>query len=94
MRNSVFHVSTSSLEWEYVNLNQNCIKFKYSNTISLTFAVEASATVDDDDSDFLSRIFGSFLGDSDAAGGAEPVELVGSDIDVPVWGWSDSIFYT
>ena len=46
--------------------------------------MEASATVDDDDSDFLSRIFGSFLGDSDAAGGAEPVELVGSDIDVPV----------
>ena len=66
--------------------------------ICFTFAMDTSAPVaaaadDDEDSDFLSRILGIFLGDSDAAAGAEPVDIAGSGAGGPLWDWSGSIFW-
>ena len=66
--------------------------------ICFTFAMDTSATAaaaadDDEDSDFLSRILGIFLGDSDAAAGTEPVDVVGSGAGGPLWDWSGSIFW-
>ena len=50
--------------------------------VSFTFAMETSDTAadddDDEDSDFLSRILGSFLGDSGTA-------VVASDAGGPPW---------
>ena len=69
------------------------------NQIPVTFAMGASGTAavaEDaaaDASDFLSRIFGSFLGESVTAAGAAPAEVEGSDAGGPLWDCSGSIFW-